>query len=116
MQTQTKSAESVLVRESYQYQLIDLNQVGCFEFYGRNLFVFLNGQKKRLQGNYNNLEERLNPNKFFRISKRYIINLDKVQDVKSREMGHLQLKINGMDKWFLASPEMAQVFVKSRSL
>lgn len=111
-----KNPVQVLVREDYQYRLIDLNEVEYFEFYGRNLFVFMNGRRSRLQGNFSDLESRLNRKRFFRINSRYIVNTSKIQAIKMQGTASLGIKLHGYEKWLKVSPQNTTQFVYERSL
>ena len=113
---QTQSIQQVLVREDYRYHLINLNEVSFFEYSGRQMSICYYGKKMRLQGQFSDLEAKLDKKKFFRASPKVIVNLEKIKEVYPFGVRQIKLVVGECAEHVVCSPEQTTEFVNRLSL
>lgn len=73
--------DKVFVKDGEKCWFIKLKNVRFFETYGNYSRVYFQGEKPLINKSLTYLENRLNPKKFFRASRQYIINLNHIKDI-----------------------------------
>jgi two-component system LytT family response regulator len=77
-----------LARRGQTYRVVNSREVLCFVSEGGMTMVHAAGQQFELPPTLNELELRLDPRQFFRISRAVIVNLDAVKEVAPTAGGH----------------------------
>ncbi len=75
-------------------KLIDTSEIACF--YSENKATYIhgfNGRNYLIEASLENLESELNPEKFFRINRKVIVNIKGIEDIISYTNSRLELKI-----------------------
>lgn len=81
-------------------KLIDAAEVACF--YSENKATYIhgfNGRNYPLETSLENLEEELDPAKFFRINRKTIVNIKGIEDIISYTNSRLELKITNFSEF-----------------
>tara|TARA_R100001369_G_scaffold20091_1_gene36659 strand:+ start:138241 stop:138996 length:756 start_codon:yes stop_codon:yes gene_type:complete len=80
-------------------KIFDLNEVCCF--YSENKGTYLHASIDRsylMDSSLDKLEQELDPEKFFRISRKFIVNLASIKDIVSYSNLRLEVKLNCYNK------------------
>ncbi|QLE00230.1 response regulator transcription factor [Galbibacter sp. BG1] len=100
------------VKVGQHIKLIPLDEVVCF--YSENKGTYLHTMENRsylLDGSLETVQEELNPEKFFRVNRKFCINIDAVKDIISYTNARLQLKLlNFNEQEIIVSRERVKDF------
>ncbi|MDG3581568.1 LytR/AlgR family response regulator transcription factor [Galbibacter pacificus] len=83
------------VKVGQHIKLVPINDVVCF--YSENKGTYLHTNENRsylLETSLDALQEELHPEKFFRVSRKFFINVDAVKDIISYSNARLQVKLH----------------------
>ena len=86
-------AKKLFIKDGERCWFVNLRDVRLFESDGNYTRVYFGQHKPLLLRSLNQLEERLDPQHFFRASRRHIVNLDEVEQVTANDTGGLDLTL-----------------------
>ncbi|WP_229207292.1 LytTR family DNA-binding domain-containing protein [Duganella sp. Root336D2] len=86
----------LFIRDGERCWFVRLEDIRLFESEGNYTRLYFNGSAPLLARSLLQVEQRLDPQQFFRASRRHIVNLAAVQGVENGEGGALSLRIAGM--------------------
>ena len=110
-----KYKEKFIVNIRNQWMPVNTNDIACFAKETLNYIYLFNGDRYMLDfSTLDDVEEVLDPNKFYRANRQYIINIDAVQTVKPMENSKLSIRLKEPNHKFEIdmSREKAPVFKK----
>lgn len=90
--------DQVFVKDGNKYWFIRLNTVRLFESIGNYVRIYFDQNKPLLLRSLNALEERLDPNVFFRANRKHIINLRMIESIEPYFSGGILVKLKGGEK------------------
>jgi len=83
-----------LIKVGPHYKSIPTNDICCFYILERaTFFSTFSGYNYTLDNSLENLQDELNPDKFFRINRNYLINIDAIADILSYSSSRLLIKL-----------------------
>ncbi|MEO6347715.1 MAG: LytTR family DNA-binding domain-containing protein [Aquaticitalea sp.] len=83
------------VKVGQHLKLINIEDVECFYSENKGTYAFTKeGRNYLLDGTLEQIEHDLQPNKFFRVSRKFFINVDAIKDIISYTNSRLQIKLN----------------------
>lgn len=85
----------VFIKDGERCWFVAMEQIVLFESEGNYARVYFDSNRPLLLRSLNQLEERLDPEHFMRVSRRHIVNLDFVQSVAPSPAGGLTLTLQG---------------------
>lgn len=86
-------ADQIFIKDGEKTFFISLKEVRMFESDGNYVKVYFDKSKPLILRSLNSLEEKLNPEYFFRANRKYIINLTWVHRVENWFNGGLQVEL-----------------------
>jgi len=87
------AARKLFIKDGERCWFVALQDIRLFESDGNYTRVYFADQRPLMLRSLNQLEERLDPQRFFRASRRHIVNLDHVEQVTPNEAGGLDLTL-----------------------
>lgn len=90
--------DQVFVKDGEKCWFVKLHDVPMFESEGNYVRVYFKGNKPLILKSLNNLADKLDENVFFRANRKFIINLNWIEDVESWFNGGLMVKLKTGDK------------------
>lgn len=90
--------DQVFVKDGEKCWFVKLEDVPMFESEGNYVRVYFNGNKPLILKSLNNLANKLNEDVFFRANRKFIINLNWIEDVENWFNGGLMVKLKTGDK------------------
>lgn len=90
--------DRVFVKDGDRCWFVNLNDVKMFESEGNYVRVYFNGNKPLILKSLNSLNDRLNSRVFFRANRKYIINLNWVENIETWFNGGLLVELKGGEK------------------
>jgi len=89
---------SIFIKDSDNYYIAQLKDIELFHTEGNYTKIFFNDKKPLLHKPLNKIEQRLDPNLFFRINRQEIININHIKKVDKWFKGKLKLTLtNGLE-------------------
>jgi two-component system LytT family response regulator len=85
----------VFIKDGERCWFVAMEQIVLFESEGNYARVYFDNNRPLLLRSLNQLEERLDPEHFMRVSRRHIVNLDYVENVAPSATGGLTLTLQG---------------------
>lgn len=83
------------VKVGQHLKLINIEDIECIYSENKGTYVFTNeGRNYLLDVTLDHLEDELEPHVFFRISRKYYINIDAIKDMVSYTNSRLEIKLN----------------------
>lgn len=110
-----KYKEKFIVNIRNQWMPVNTSDIACFAKETLNYIYLFNGDRYMLDfSTLDDVEEVLDPNRFYRANRQYIINIDAVQTVKPMENSKLSIRLKDPNHKFEIdmSREKAPVFKK----
>ncbi|RXK58780.1 response regulator transcription factor [Lacibacter luteus] len=110
-----KYKEKFIVNIRNQWMPVNTSDIACFTKETLNYIYLFNGERYMLDfSTLDDVEEVLDPNRFYRANRQYIINIDAVQTVKPMENSKLTIRLKDPNHKFEIdmSREKAPVFKK----
>jgi two-component system LytT family response regulator len=89
------SGGKVFIQDGERCWFVELDQIGLFESEGNYTRVYFENNRPLLLRSLNQMEERLDPQHFMRVSRRHIVNLRDVRSVGPSPSGGLVLQLEG---------------------
>jgi two-component system LytT family response regulator len=83
----------LFIKDGERCWFVALQDIRLFESEGNYTRVYFERQQPLMLRSLNQLEEKLDPQHFFRVNRRHIINLDFVEQVEANEAGGLDLTL-----------------------
>jgi two-component system LytT family response regulator len=90
--------DQVFVKDGNKYWFIRLNTVRLFESIGNYVRIYFDNHKPLILRSLNALEERLDPQVFFRANRKHIINLRMIETIEPYFSGGILVKLRGGEK------------------
>lgn len=90
--------DQIFLKDGEKCWFVTLEEVRLFESEGNYVRVYFNSHKPLILKSLNNLELRLNPKEFFRVSRKHIVNLKWVGKIETWFNGGLQVTLNNGDQ------------------
>jgi len=90
--------DQIFLKDGEKCWFVTLEEVRLFESEGNYVRVYFNNHKPLILKSLNNLELRLNPKEFFRVSRKHIVNLKWVSKIETWFNGGLQVTLNNGDQ------------------
>ncbi|WP_256081600.1 LytTR family DNA-binding domain-containing protein [Massilia sp. YIM B04103] len=88
----------IFIKDGERCWLVDVRQIRLFESEGNYTRVYFEENKPLMLRSLNQLEEKLDGGRFFRASRRHIVNLDHVQETRAADGGGMHLLLhNGVN-------------------
>jgi two-component system LytT family response regulator len=87
--------DQVFVKDGRRCWFIRLEKVRLFEAAGNYTRLYFDGEEPLVHRSLSSLEERLEPERFFRASRQHILNLEWVEDMNRRPNGKLLAHLPG---------------------
>lgn len=88
----------IFIKDGEKCWFVKLDKVRMFESEGNYVRLYFDDSKPMILKSLNNLEKRLNDKEFFRISRKYIINLSWVEKVEAWFNGGLRVTLKTGEK------------------
>ncbi len=88
-----KEGESVLVRDGDKVWFIKLEEIRYFESEGNYVKVHFEKFRPLILRSLNSLEDRLDPKLFFRVNRKFIVNLNQIVKIENWFNGGLQVEL-----------------------
>jgi DNA-binding LytR/AlgR family response regulator len=86
------------VKIGNHFHSIPVDSIDCFYTVERAVFfTTINGKKFDLDYSLDQVQKLVDPEKFFRINRNYLINMNAIQDIHNYSSSRLGIKINGID-------------------
>jgi two-component system LytT family response regulator len=85
--------QKLFIKDGERCWFVALHDIRLFESEGNYTRVYFDGQQPLMLRTLTQLEEKLDPQRFFRASRRHIVNLDHVRGVAPNEAGGLDLTL-----------------------
>lgn len=92
------SDDRVFIKDGEKCYLPFVRDIRFLESHGNYVRVFFNAGKPLILRSLNNLEERLDPHLFFRANRKYIINLNHIENIENWFNGGLQVTLSSGEK------------------
>lgn len=90
---QLKLDDQIFLKDGEKCWFVTLKDIRYFESEGNYVRVFFENQKPLILKSLNNLEKRLDERDFFRISRKFIVNLKEIVHIEPWFNGGLQIKL-----------------------
>lgn len=94
--TPSSTPRKLFIRDGERCWFVRLEDIRLFESEGNYTRLYFDGARPLLARSLLQLEQRLDPQQFFRASRRHIVNLAAVRAVESAEGGALTLRLDDM--------------------
>lgn len=91
--TATASTRKLFIKDGERCWFVAVQDIRLFESDGNYTRVYFDQQQPLMLRSLNQLEEKLDPQRFFRANRRHIVNLDYVERVEPNEAGGLDLTL-----------------------
>jgi two-component system LytT family response regulator len=88
------AAKKLFIKDGERCWFVALHDIRLFESDGNYTRVYFDQHRPLTLRSLNQLEERLDPQRFFRASRRHIVNLDFVEQVHPNDAGGLDLTLH----------------------
>lgn len=85
--------QKLFIKDGERCWFVALHEIRLFESEGNYTRVYFDGQQPLMLRTLTQLEEKLDPQRFFRASRRHIVNLDHVRGVAPNDAGGLDLAL-----------------------
>jgi two-component system LytT family response regulator len=89
------SAKKLFIKDGERCWFVGLQDIRLFESDGNYTRIYFGQQQPLMLRSLSQLEERLDPQRFFRASRRHIVNLDYIEQVSPNDTGGLDLTLQG---------------------
>mgnify|MGYP002795280119 FL=1 len=80
-------------------KLVNIDEVECFYSENKGTYAFTNeGRNYLLDSTLEQIETELEPQTFFRVNRKFFININSIKDIISYTNSRLQIKLNKFDE------------------
>lgn len=84
-----------LIKIGLHYRSIQVNEICCFYILERATFIrTFSGKEYSFDNSLDYLQKIVDPDKFFRINRNYLVNINAISDILSYSSSRLQLRLN----------------------
>lgn len=90
----TTAGKKLFIKDGERCWFVSLQDIRLFESEGNYTRVYFGQHKPLMLRSLNQLEDRLDPQRFFRASRRHIVNLDYVEQVEPTDGGGLDMTLS----------------------
>lgn len=90
-QMPAQAAKKIFIKDGERCWFVGLHDIRLFESDGNYTRIYFDAERPLMLRSLNQLEEKLDPNQFFRASRKHIVNLDFVRRVAPTDAGGLDL-------------------------
>lgn len=97
------------IKERGRVILINQSDILYAESQGKKVFIYTDDNEYATAYTLNELEERLDSTRFFRVHQAFIVNLDRVKEISAYSEGSYLLQIEGSKKQILLSRARAKM-------
>ena len=87
------TTKKLFIKDGERCWFVGVQDIRLFESDGNYTRIYFDDHKPLMLRSLNQLEERLDPQRFFRASRRHIVNLDYVEEVTPNDAGGLDLRL-----------------------
>jgi len=87
------ATRKLFIKDGERCWFVPVQDIRLFESDGNYTRVYFERQQPLMLRSLNQLEERLDPDRFFRANRRHIVNLDFIEQVEPNEAGGLDLTL-----------------------
>jgi two-component system, LytTR family, response regulator len=105
-----KAEDHVFIKDGEKCFFIPLNKIRLFESDGNYVKVYFENKRPLILRSLNTLEEKLDPEVFFRANRKFIINTKKISHVENWFNGGLQVEMDGGEQKIEISRRQATKF------
>ncbi|MCG6188919.1 LytR/AlgR family response regulator transcription factor [Maribellus maritimus] len=93
--TQPEFKKRFIIQIGQKIRMVETAAIAWFNAIGKNVFIkTFDGQSYPLEFSLDKLETQLNPNQFFRINRKYIVNLNAIENMTAWSRSRIKLKLN----------------------
>ncbi|MTV40692.1 LytR/AlgR family response regulator transcription factor [Duganella radicis] len=92
--TASSAGKKLFIKDGERCWFVALEDIRLFESEGNYTRVYFGQQQPLMLRSLNQLEEKLDPQRFFRASRRHIVNLDHVEQAAPNDAGGLDLVLH----------------------
>ncbi len=93
-QLSKKYKERFFIKVGSHYRSVAVNDILCFYVEGRATFVkTVGGKNYSLDYSLGQLQEKINPELFFRINRNYLVNMNTITDIVSYSTSRMKIKL-----------------------
>ncbi len=100
--------DRICVRERHTYKVIDIAEADLFLAEDGLTFLHADGNKHMVDSSLTHLEQQLDPQRFFRVHRNAIVNLDHIHEVVPWGQGKLALHLSGDRRVFVSRHRMQE--------
>jgi DNA-binding LytR/AlgR family response regulator len=107
--------ERIIIKTGNKLYFKQVNEVALFIADGKSTYLLPRNDSRKflIDHTLEELESALDPDRFYRISRKYILGIDSIAELKGLISGRLEVKLNQVfDQELLVSRERAQDFKK----
>ncbi len=94
--------ERISVRNKHEYIVVNVEDIDFFKMEDHLLFLYSNGEKYLIDFTLKKLEEKLDPDVFFRAHRKAIVNLSKIRRVITWGRGNYTLRFESGENVYLS--------------
>jgi two-component system LytT family response regulator len=87
--------QKLFIKDGERCWFVDYADIRLFESEGNYTRIYFGEHRPLMLRSLNQLEQKLTPERFFRVSRQHIVNLDAVQEVAPNQAGGLELALAG---------------------
>ena len=88
----------LMIKSKDEISIVNIEEIDWLESAGDYVYVHANSKKHILRETLTALEQKLNPNRFVRIHRSSIVNLDKIKNLKANEHGDFEVFLHNGEK------------------
>lgn len=94
IQEKLSNSSRIFVKDSEQCWLLNLEDIRMFESCGNYTRVHFGENKPMIYKSLSKIEDRLDPRKFFRVNRQYIVSLNEIKNVKPWFNGRFEITLH----------------------
>jgi DNA-binding LytR/AlgR family response regulator len=84
-----------LIKIGLHYRSVLVNEICCFYILGRATFIrIFSGKEYSIDNSLETLQKTIDPEKFFRINRNCLVNINAIRDILSYSSSRLQIRLN----------------------
>lgn len=87
------------IKVGQHIKLINIDVIECFYSENKGTYIYtVDGRNYLIETTLEQLENELEPQTFFRVSRKFFVNINAIRDIVSYTNSRLQIKLNSFDK------------------
>lgn len=109
-----KYKERFSVKIGQHIKMISTSKIECFYSENKGTYMYTNeGREYLIEGTLEGIEDSLDPSQFFRVNRKYFVNIHAIKDIVSYTNSRLELVLNSFDtNEIIVSRERVKLFKK----